>query len=258
MPFLLKDGCRWIMFSGPRPLIVYRLLLDYVKSPSLTHIRSAHGLEKLSVDIVKDLDRSAGLFQKWDGLREEFLQTALDCWLPIPDLLEYLNGLPGPPLTRTDLVQRMRYMIEEEYISTPEPLIREECEAIYAEEKAAGTEFPAIAWRISEHIGQQSARIRELHRQAEAAKRDEARLAREAKLLSHADCPWTQIKGSRCTYIRKSGRLFRLTTNSDNSFTLHQVDEVRDDLPGDYIGRYRTRGEASNTVSKILSEPEPL
>ncbi|MBB4209732.1 hypothetical protein [Roseinatronobacter bogoriensis] len=43
----------------------------------------------------------------------------------------------------TDLVQRMRHLIEVDYIATPEPKLKDECLEIYQAEIAAGTEMPA-------------------------------------------------------------------------------------------------------------------
>jgi len=44
-----------------------------------------------------------------------FLKSAALCWIPIEDLLTFLNQLPGPPLTKTDVSQRLRAFHEEPY-----------------------------------------------------------------------------------------------------------------------------------------------
>ncbi len=244
------------MLFDHRASAVQRLVREHVRSPSLRHIRDPHALEKLCVAIVQAVDQSGSVWQKWDGKRDEVLQPALDCWIPEDDLLAFLNALPGPQLTMTDLQQRMRHLIEDKYITTPEPELREGCRIIYAQEKAAGTEMPAIIGRLSQHVADESHRLWEERRQAEAQRLDDARQAREARLLSSADCPWTQIRGSRCWYCRKNGRLFRLTPAIGGTWSMHRVRHVDDEEDGAEIGRYRLRGDAGKVVQQAAYEPE--
>jgi len=77
---------------------VKQLLFDFVKSPSLRHIRDPLSLHKLAQDIVKRIDRGNSIWRKWDGPREVLLKSALGCWIPIADLRDVLNRMPGPPL----------------------------------------------------------------------------------------------------------------------------------------------------------------
>jgi len=172
-------------------------------------------------------------------------------------MLEFLNSLPGPPLTMTDLEQRMRHLIEVEYVASPEPALQAECLDIYRDEKTAGTEMPAIIGRLSEYVGSQWQRLQDERRLAEANRREEARIAREKRLLSYGDCPWTQIKGSRFLYCRKNGRVFQLQPNSDKSWNMYRVAAVDDNESGEMIGRYRSRADANKVVAKAAYEPEP-
>jgi hypothetical protein len=93
---------------------VQRLLADYVRSPSLRHIRDPLYLRKLAREIVKTVDRGNSIWTKWDGQREVLLRKALRCWVPTSDLRDALNLLPGPKLTNTDVEQRRLQMEEDE------------------------------------------------------------------------------------------------------------------------------------------------
>jgi hypothetical protein len=245
------------MYMDQRTSTVHRILSDYVRSPSLRHIRDPRSLAKLCEEIVTTLDQRASVWRKWHGERDTVLSSALDCWIPNDDLLEFLNSLPGQPLTSTDLEQRMRHLIEVEYISSPEPELRAECLEIYEAEKAAGTEMPAIIGKLSDYVGSQWQRLRDERRRADEKRLEEARLAREARLLSYADCPWTQIKGSKFFYCRKNGRVFQLKPNSDKTWNLYQVSTVDDNEAGAMIGRYRSRADASKVVVKAAYSHTP-
>lgn len=237
-----------------RASTVQGILRKYLSSPSLRHIRDQRSIELVSMEIVEALDGSNGIWRKWDGPRRDFLEAALECWIPEDDFLAFLNSLPGPPLTMTDLVQRKHSMEEDEYLGWPEPELREACQAIYADELALGTELVAIVGRINAFLKAETPRIWERQREAEQAKRDTARLERERRLLSPADCPWTQIKGSVCVYCRKNGQLFRLTPNKDKTLDMHRVESVDDKVRGELIGRYRTRTDANKVLAKLVYE----
>jgi len=178
-------------------------------------MREERSLAKLALEIVTKLDQDSSVWKKWEGPRDKILGAAIECRMPTADMLDFLNSLPGPALRMTDLEQRMKSMIEEEYLGDPEPKLEAECLAIYQAEKAAGTEMPAIIGRLSDYIGAQWQRLRDQKRAEDARRSEEARLERERRLLSYADCPWTQIKGSRFVYCRKNGRVFQLKPNSD-------------------------------------------
>jgi hypothetical protein len=170
------------MFMSQRTQVVYSLLAEYVRSPSLRHMREQRSLAKLALEIVTKLDRDSSVWKKWDGPRDKILGAAIECWIPKADLLDFLNSLPGPALTMTDLEQRMKSMIEEEYLGDPEPKLEAECFAIYQAEREAGTEMPAIIGRLSDYIGAQWQRLRDEKRAEDARRSEEARLERERRL----------------------------------------------------------------------------
>lgn len=244
------------MYLDQRTSTVQHLLSDYVRSPSLRHIREPRSLAKLALEIVTKLDQDSSLWKKWEGPREALLASALDCWIPNADLLDFLNSLPGRPLTMTDLEQRVRHQIEVEYIASPEPALQAECLDIYRAERSAGTEMPAIIGRLSQFVVSQWKRLEDERRQVEANRLEEARLAREGRLLSYGDCPWTQIKGSKFFYCRKNGRTFQLKPNSDKSWNMYRVAAVDDTEVGEIIGRYRSRADANKVLEKAAYEPE--
>lgn len=245
------------MFMTQRTQVVYSLLAYYVRSPSLRHLREERSLAKLALEIVTKLDQDSSVWKKWDGPRNTVLASAIDCWIPKDDMLVFLNNLPGPDLTMTDLEQRMKHMIEEEYIGEPEPKLEAECLAIFRAEMEAGTEMPAIIGRISDYVSAQWQRLRDEKRAEDERRSEEGRLERERRLLSYADCPWTQIKGSKFFYCRKNGRVFQLKPNSDKTWTMYRVQEVDDAAAGETIGRYRSRADANKVLAKAAFEPEP-
>src|ERR1700690_2833320 len=105
-------------------------LADYVKSPSLRHIRDPHSLHKLAKEIVQAVDRASSIWGKWEGPREELAKAAALCWIPTEDLQTYLNRLPGPVLTHTDVVQRLRAFHDEPYSTYPNEELKAGCRAL--------------------------------------------------------------------------------------------------------------------------------
>ena len=98
--------------------VAYKLA-DYVKSPTLRHVRDPHNVQKLAKEIVQAVDQASSVWKKWEGAREEIAKAAAPCWIPTEDLQAFLNRLPGPALTHTDVVQRLRAFYEEPSASTP-------------------------------------------------------------------------------------------------------------------------------------------
>jgi hypothetical protein len=140
------------MYMDDRTMAVYSLVANYVSSPSLSHLRAERSIAKISHEIVTRLDQKSAVWKKWEGPREELLATALECWIPNEDLLSFFNSLPGPQLTMTDLEQRMKHMIEVDYIGTPEPKLELECLAIYRAEAEAGTEMLTQPLKIQPEV----------------------------------------------------------------------------------------------------------
>jgi hypothetical protein len=70
--------------------------------------------------------------------------------IPAEDLQAYLNRLPGPALTLTDVRQRLRALWEEPWETYPNEELKNGCHSLYAAEKAQGTEFIAIVGALIE------------------------------------------------------------------------------------------------------------
>jgi hypothetical protein len=69
------------MAEDERAYVIRELLLDFVRSPSLRHLRDPHSIDKLITTILRRLDVQQGIWRKWDGQRELIVKSALACWI---------------------------------------------------------------------------------------------------------------------------------------------------------------------------------
>jgi hypothetical protein len=243
------------MFGYERHAQVRHLLFKHLESPSLRHLRDPKQVDRLAEKIVSAVEQSSPLWGKWDPVRGDPLKASAKTWIPIEDLVAFLNGLPGPPLTRTDVVQRLRAFQDEPYAALyPDDRVKDACLARYAAELEAGTEMTAIIGDLQEFAEEEEKRLdRERQDQWQAAQQAE-RLALERRFLSGADCKWTPLAGSKAIFMRKNGRAFRLSPTNEKRWALHGIEEPTD--TGDLLGVYATRGAASKVIDKIAYEPE--
>ncbi len=244
------------MREDERIWAVKELLFDYVKSPSLRHIRDPHSLIKLAQEIVRRIDRENSIWTKWDGQREILLKSAVGCWIPVEDLRDFLNRMPGPPLTTTDVAQRLK-AFEDELSTYPDDELQAGCLALYEKEKADGTELPAIVGQLRDHVETEEERIRSEQHERYLQSREQDRIPREQRLLSGADCKWTQVQKSQHWYCRSNGRTYRLSPTKDEMWNLYRVQSTKDDEDGALIGKYRRRGDATKIVADMAYQPEP-
>lgn len=228
---------------------------EYVKSPSLRHLRDPHSLHKLAKDILQAVDRAGSVWTKWEGRREDVAKAAAPCWIPVEDLLAFLNTLPGPPLTLTDVKQRLRAIWEEPYSHYPNDELQVGCLAIYGAEKVAGTEMSAIIGVLQEHIEQEEERLRRERDERYRQQREEERLRLEHRFLSGADCGWTPVDRSRVLFCRQNGRAFRIEQGKDKRWKLYRITSFEDQ--GVLLGTYLGRGDANKVLKKLAYEPEP-
>jgi hypothetical protein len=218
-------------------------------------------IAKLAEQIMR-IATDRGLWTKWGSNREEIAERAANLWIPLDDLREALNALPGPALTRVDVEQRIRDFREKQYGSYPKAEIEAETLAAFAEEKARGTEFIAVLGYLEEWYWGAEERLRQKRdkdRREQIAK--EKQIA-EARLRNGADCPWTAATGVTDLHCCKNGRLYRLralqTTNKfEPAFEVLRVDhlEARRGRP---VGRYRTRSDASKAVAHVAWQEDDL
>lgn len=235
------------------------LLAAYVRSPSLRHIRDPYSLDRLAKDIVKRADRGNSIWRKWIGEREAFLKSTLFLWIPIEDVRNFLNGMPGPQLTKTDVAQRLKIFEEQEGdgFAPPNPDLRAECLALLEKEKVDGTELPAIVALLREHVEMAYVRTCEEQREQAQRERELARIAREQRLLSGADCPWTQIQGSQHKYCRANGRAYRLSRTDDKKWSLCRVKSISDgENGGPPLGKYQRPEDATKAIEQLAYQPE--
>ena len=232
------------------------LIFDYLKSPSLRHVRDPHSVAKLAKEILRTVDRPIGPWSKWDGLRDAELTAAATTWIPVEDLCRYLNTIPGDRLTQTDVAQRLRTIQDEGYGLYPHSQMQAACLARYQLERDAGTEMSAIIRDLQEYVELEEERLRQEHEQSWKQARAEEREALRQRLLAGVDCKWTSLTRSSEVFCRMNGRLFRLAQDKDKRWTLCRIESLQDDK-GAVLGIYATRGEAAKIVAKIAYQPEP-
>jgi len=245
------------MTDDERVWAVRQLIVDYVKSPSLRHIRDPHSIVRLAQDIVRRLDRGNSAWKKWDAQRELFLKSSIGCWIPVEDVRDFLNQMPGPRLTITDVSQRLRAFEDEQFYNYPNEELQPGCLALYAKEKAEGTELPAIIGLLREHVEREEDRLKAEQRQQYDEAREQDRIKRERRLLSGADCGWTQLQKSPHWYCRANGRTYRCSLAKDKRWNLYRVQAVADDEKGGLIGSYRGRRDATKVIMEMAYKPEP-
>ena len=242
------------MREDERVWAVKQLLFQHVSSPSLKHIRDPYAVTRLAVAIVERVDQGNSVWQKWDGQRELLLRSATPCWIPLEDLQSFLNQMPGPPLSLTDVAQRFK-AFEEEDLSFAKDELKEGCLEIYAREQSEGTELPAIIGCLRDHVEREQDRLREEQRERYLQWKETDRLARETRLMSGADCKWTQFKKSAAYYCRSNGRLFRANPTKDKRWDLHRVEHLGDER-GLFVGCYEGRPDATKAISKVAYEAD--
>jgi hypothetical protein len=237
------------MLGYQRHSQVRRLLFRYLESPSLRHLRDPKQVDRLAEEIVSAVDRTPPVWGKWDAARGELLKAAAKTWIPIADLVAFLNSLPGPRLTNTDVAQRLRAFQEEPYADLyPDERVKDACLALYAAELEAGTELSAIVGALQEFADEEERRLDREHQEKWKAAQAAERLALEHRFLSGADCKWTSVKGSKAVFMRRNGRAFRLSPTKEKRWELHLIEEPTD--AGHLLGIYSTRSAANKVIDK--------
>ena len=231
------------------------ILFDYVKSPSLRHIRDPHSIQKLAYELLAAVDRAGSIWSKWVGRREDLAKAAANCWVPIEDLRGYLNHLSGPQLTRTDVTQRLRAIFEEAYGHYPNEGVKASCLTLYEAEKAQGTEMPAIIGAIQEHIELEEDRLSREREETYRRHQAEERVRAQQRFQAGADCGWTKLEGLEGFYCRRNGRTFRVVQGKDKRWSLFRAMAPED--AGALLGTYQGRRDANKALEKIAYGSEP-
>jgi hypothetical protein len=222
----------------------------------LRHLRDAHSIQTLGRAIVKDVCSYNPIWTKWTAEREAIARAAAFCWIPPEEFREYLNRMPGPQLTRTDVVERLRAFNEESYAPYPDEDQRPACLEISRCERSEGTDMPAIVGAIQAFVEEDRGRRHKAKQEAYRRSMEEQRLASEERLRSGADCKWTVLGSSKTVYCRVNARLYRLDQQPDRRWELQRI-SVLDDLKGEFIGCYGGRGDATKAVREMAYKPEP-
>jgi hypothetical protein len=230
-------------------------LFEYVKSPSLRHIRDPHSIHRLAEDLLRAVDRAGSIWSKWDGPRDEIAKSAAHCWIPVEDLQAYLNQLPGPHVTKTDVVQRLRAVCEQPYSQYPDEEVKASCLALYEAEKAQGTEMAAIIGALQEHIEAEQDRLSREREEGWRQRQREERLRKQQLFEAGADSAWIQLEGVEGFHCRRNGRTYRVVRDKDKRWQLSRVKAVGE--PGAPLGTYQNRRDASKALEKIAFSPEP-
>lgn len=178
--------------ENARRFAVLQKLVTYVRSPSLRHIRDPHSLQVLAEEIVQVVDQASSVWTKWEGRRDDVIKAAAPCWVPIDDLRDWLNRLPGPTLTPTDVAQRLRAVWEEPYNTYPKEELKAGCLALFEAEKAQGTEMSAIVGALQDHIEVEEERLPREHEAAYRKNRQDEQARLEQRFLAGADSGWIQ------------------------------------------------------------------
>lgn len=241
--------------ENARRYAVLKKLVAYVKSPSLKHIRDPHSLQLLAEEIVQVVDQASSVWTKWEGRRDDVIKAAAPCWVPMDELRDWLNRLPGPTLTLTDVAQRLRTVWEEPYNSYPKEALKAGCLALFEAEKAQGTDMPAIIGALQDHIEVEEERLRREHEAAYRQSRLDEQARLEQRFLAGADSGWIHVQGSKDFFCRKNGRAFRISQQKDKRWKMFRISNVNDE--GDLLGIYQSRGDANKALKSIAYEPEP-
>lgn len=241
--------------ESDRLYAVISALAEYVRSPSLRHIRDPRNLQKLARDLVQIVDRAGSIWSKWEGKREDLAKAAVPCWVPIEDLRDFLNGLPGPTLTPTDVAQRLRAFSEEPWGNYPNDDLKDGCLALYNTEKTQGTDLPAIIGALQEHIEREEERLRRERDETYRRNREAELVLRLQRFQSGADCGWTKVTESEDLYCRRNGRTFRIVRAKDKRWRLYRIATVND--AGVLLGTYQGRGDANKALGQIAYQAEP-
>jgi hypothetical protein len=241
---------------------IVTILYQYSARPPLK-LPNESEIPKIARRLLDVARGPKSLWTKWSKEREDVAQRAADVWIPLDDLRDALNLLPGEPLTPTDVEQRIIAVRQEfgGYQYGPDDALKEASFAAYREERDRGTEFIAILGWLEEWTWGAAERLR---RQQDIERRDRLETDKrnaEARLKSGADCPWTAAADYPDLHSRKNGRLFRLKVLEKTGTPLAPRFEVLEvssfgDRRGTPIGRYRTRTDASRAVAEVAYNPQ--
>ena len=146
--------------------------------------------------------------------------------------------------------------LREEGLDRPDNSLRAGCEALYARERADGTELAAIVELMNDWMGEEiGRRMRQEWAERDRRRAEMQELAKQT-FLSGADCKWTKVGSSAGLYCRVNGRTYRLFRAPDKKLEVWRVQST-DDAAGRLIGRYQGRADATNAIGQVAYQSEP-
>jgi hypothetical protein len=235
--------------------VVRSVITAYVGVRTPRQIADYFGIGSLSREIVRRLDEQFAVWRKWSPPREAVAKSAVGCWIPLEDLRAFLNEMPGPTLTPTDVAQRLRAFCEEE-CEPPNEALKDSCLEIYEDERTQGTELVAIIGRLREHIDHEEVRLMNERWDEQRRQAEEKRRGLEQSFLAGEDCRWTPVAKSLDVYCRVNGRAYRLAAKEGQTRNLFRLSSVDDANPR-LIGKYANQTEATKAVAQVAYQPEP-
>lgn len=238
---------------------VRRLIWRYVQSPSLRHLRDTRSIQEITTEIVELFERRRPSWRKWSGDRDELAEIASNVWVPVEDLRAYLNDMPGPELTAMDVEERLNTLRDGD---RPEEA-RETCERIYAEEKAKGTELPAVLRFLAGYVISHDLGTYDRVRRAEREAREAAHKAKQDRFHSGVDCGWTMFGELYAhpkppdRFCRVNGRMYRHAKVEHGHFRLYRI-ATFEDRPGVPVGTYSDKKAIDAALETIAYAPDVI
>lgn len=212
------------------------------------HLAHTNGVQYLAHDIVRYFDGAYSVWAKWSIDRTKLLDGSKTFSIPVEELQEALNALPGPSLTATDVEQRLKLLLDEPFVDQPREDLRDDLRAIFSAEKAKGTEFVAIVGAIQDFLDKVQQLEYAEYNERQKCEQQTARLAREQILRSGVDCDWLRPWERQDVFLRHAGRLFRLRKIGNLDWELSEIpgrDRVDE---GECVGRFKGRGLARAAI----------
>jgi hypothetical protein len=216
------------------------------------HLAHTNGVQYLAHDIVRYFDGAHSHWAKWSIERTKLLDSSKTFSIPVGELQEALNALPGPSLTATDVEQRLKLLLGVPFVDQPREDLRDDFRAIFSAEKAKGTEFVAIVGAIRDFLDK--VELREYYEGEERKKHEQEaeRLEQEKTLRSGVDCDWLRPWECQDLFLRKAGRLFRLRNIAHLDWEVSEIPGLDRVDEGKCVGRFKGRGCARTAIYDMI------
>jgi hypothetical protein len=109
---------------------------------------------------------------------------------------------------------------------------------------------------ISDHLEAEQERLDRERKASRRSLKQQQQQDAEERLLSGADCKWTQLRGDKRWHCRRNERTYRLVATSDRKWDLYYVDDAVSEEQGWHVGQYGIRGDATKAVERMAYQRE--